>query len=707
MTVSREEILRLVASPDYRPMRRSELARALRAEPDERADLRRILRDLVQEGELAIVRHNRYLRARDADLVAGRIQIAERGFGFLTPDHGGAELYIAADHTSTAMHGDHVLVRTIERPRRKPGITDAKQEGQVVRILERAHRTMVGTLRRSRHFHYVIPDDPRIIHDIYVPAPKPPLEAAPGAKVVVRMLPWENRHVSPEGEIVEVLGSAMDPGVDILSIVRRLGLPRSFPERVKDAARSAPGSLSAADREGRLDLRSCTIFTIDPEDARDHDDAVSLEPADDNGWKLGVHIADVGAYVQEGTDLDCEARERATSVYLADRVLPMLPEEFSAGICSLREGEERLAQTVFAWFDAASRLTRYEIHPSVIRSKCRTTYAEVQSVLDGRREGNAAGLAEPLNAMAELAGKLRARRLKRGALDLDMPEARVVVDDAGRPADIRVEESDPAHRLIEEFMILANEIVARHLVNAKYPAVFRVHEPPFEDRLQEFAEFARSLGLRVGDPSRREELRSVIDQARRTAHEHLIKMALLRSMNRAVYRAKPLGHFGLAARLYLHFTSPIRRYPDLVVHRILERCRRGEPPGHTPESLEEIARHASQREQKADEAERESQELMKLKFVMRQIDEHTIEVYDAIVTGVRSFGLFVELPQLQVSGMVHIGQLGGDFYRYSRSRGALVGRTSRRRFAVGDRLRVLPYRVDPHKRQYDFALARD
>ncbi len=692
-------------------MRRSEIARALGVPPDDRAGFRRILRALADRGEITVIRRNRYVRTREADLAVGILHLTDRGFGFLIPDDGSPEIYIAPEHTSTAMHRDRVLVRILSGPagvrrRGAPAGAEKKSAGKVVRIIERANDTIVGTLRRTRHFFYVIPDDPRFSHDVYVPKPAD-RKAEPGMKVVVRLLPWENRHVNPEGEVVEVLGRSGRPEIEILSIIRKHRLPQIFPAPVEKAAKRFKPRVTDRDRSGREDLRDLLLFTIDPEDARDYDDAVSIEKTSGGGWKLGVHIADVSHYVRPGTALDREARERAVSVYLVDRVIPMLPLELSAGICSLRENEDRLARSVFIWIDSNRRPMRHRVVSSVIRSRRRFTYAEVQAILEGDTDGAPAEIVKAVRSMDRLASALRARRFERGAIDLDMPEARVVLDDRARPTGVRIEKNNRSHQLIEEFMLLANGAIARHLVHARYPGIFRVHDPPAQERLEGFAAFVRSLGYRPGASLSRDAVSAVLRRARGRPEEHAVKVALLRSMKRAVYSTKPTAHFGLAVRPYLHFTSPIRRYADLVVHRILDACLRGEPAGVEPEELARIAQHITRREQAAEEAERDSQDLMKMALLQRQIEKGPLQTYDAVITEVRNFGLFIELPDLMVNGLVHIGQLGGDLYRFDRGRSALVGRSSGERFRAGQLLRVVPARVDPYKRQYDFALARD
>src|SRR5215813_9877999 len=578
----REQILSLLARKDYRPLNKIDIARKLGLTGTERVALRKSLRELERAGEIARIRKNRYVLPAEADLVTGKLSIHQAGYGFLVPEvPGGPDVFIAAENIGTAMHGDRVVARiSRDEPYR---CIKRRREGRVIRILERAHDTIVGTLQRSRNFYYVVPDDPRIVHDVYVgqvpsspqdesaavSLPLAPSKVAPriGDKVVVRLEAWESRHVNPEGEIIEVLGPASAPGIDMLSIIRKYHLPTEFPRDVLDQVKGIPETVDARQSEGREDLREEFIVTIDPDDARDFDDAIHVEKIG-NGWRLGVHIADVAAYVEPNSPLDREARRRGNSVYLPDRVIPMLPEPLSNGVCSLKPGVDRLTHSVFIHFDKRGAAKTARFTRSVIRSAHRLTYKQAYAIL---KAPPADQLGERLHLTWELASVLRKKRFEHGALDLDFPEIKVWVDEDGRPVKLERVENDESHQLIEEFMLAANEAVARELKKRAIPTIYRVHENPDPERLAEYREFALSFGYKVGDLTQRAELQRLLAEIRGKPEEQALKVGLLKSLKRALYDPRPLGHYGLAKANYLHFTSPIRRYADLVVHRALGR----------------------------------------------------------------------------------------------------------------------------------------
>ncbi|HSH39083.1 MAG TPA: ribonuclease R, partial [Chthoniobacterales bacterium] len=590
----------------------------------------------------------------------------------------------------------------------------------------RAHDTIVGTLQQSRHFFYVVPDDPRMVHNIYVevrpvagnaiagdgtarhvkerPGTASPGTAKPGDKVVVRLETWESRHVNPEGEIVEVLGPSTAPGVDMLSIIRKYHLPTEFPRRVVAEAEQIPEVVAPAMWEGREDLREQFIFTIDPDDARDFDDAINVEHLDGGGWRLGVHIADVAAYVVPGSELDREAVKRGNSVYLPDRVIPMLPERLSNGVCSLKPEVERLTHSAFIQFNKDGRVRNYRFARTVIRSAKRLTYRQAYAILQKPVSDE---LSERLHVAWELASLLRRKRFEQGSLDLDFPEVKVRLDDEGKPIALERIENDESHQLIEEFMLAANEAVARELKNRLIPSVYRVHEKPDPEKLAEYRELVRSYEYTAGDLTERAELQRLLASLRGKPEEQALKIALLKSLKRARYATQPLGHYGLAKNNYTHFTSPIRRYADLVVHRAL--AERDQPRRNRIEvgQLTSVAEHISTTERVAAEAEIESVKMKKLEFFQRQLDAQDPQIFRASVVDVKNFGLLVELPDVLLTGLVHISSLTDDFYIFNASQRRLIGRQSRRRFSVGDELRVYVARVDVFKRQVDFAIAGD
>ena len=550
-----------------------------------------------------------------------------------------------------------------------------------------------------------MPDDPRLIHNVYVQVPpreKLPKIPSGGDKVVVRLEEWQSRHVNPEGEIVEVLGRADAPGIDMLSIIRKYDLPTEFPRAVLDEANRIPKSVEQRMIDGREDLREGFIVTIDPDDARDFDDAINVEKIDnDGGWRLGVHIADVSAYVTPENALDREARRRGNSVYLPDRVIPMLPERLSNGVCSLNPGVDRLTFSVFIEFDKNGRAKNARFARTVIRSAKRLTYKEAYAILKSKSDGQ---LSQRLHMAWELASLLRRKRFEHGSLDLDFPEVKVYVDENGKPIRLERVENDESHQLIEEFMLAANEAVARELRHRSIPTIFRVHEDPDPEKLGEYREFILSFGYKVGDLSQRKEIQRFLASVRGKPEEQALKIGLLKSLKRARYAAQPLGHYGLAKANYLHFTSPIRRYADLVVHRTLAERNLSSRSKIDIGQVESIAQHISDTERNAADAEIESVRLKKLQFFEEQLKQRNPQVFRAAVMDVRNFGLVVELPDALVTGVVHVSTLSDDFYRFDAAQRRLVGRRTNRRFKIGDEIRVFVARVDTFKKQIDFAI---
>ena len=712
----REQILAILSRKDYRPLNKVEIARKIGVSGRARVALRRTLRELERAGEIARIRKDRYILPAEADLVTGRLSLHPAGYGFLTPEKPGEpDVFIAAENIGTAMHGDRVVAR-ISRDVPSERIK-GRREGRVIRILERAHDTIVGTLQRSRNFYYVVPDDPRFVHDIYV-RPVTALQedrrtetaAAIGDKVVVRLDAWESRHVNPEGEIIEVLGPASAPGVDMLSIIRKYHLPTEFPREVLEQAERIPETVGTEQLAGREDLRGEFIVTIDPDDARDFDDAIHVRKLPNGGWRLGVHIADVAGYVEPGSALDREARRRGNSVYLPDRVIPMLPERLSNGVCSLRPGVDRLTHSVFIHFDTRGTVRSARFARSVIRSAHRLTYKQAYGILMSPPRDE---LSERLHVAWEFAALLRRRRFDHGALDLDFPEVKVWVDKQGEPARLERIENDESHQLIEEFMLAANEAVARELKKRAIPTIYRVHENPDPEKLAEYREFALSFNYKVGDVTHRAELQRLLAEIRGKPEEQALKIALLKSLKRARYDPQPLGHYGLAKTNYLHFTSPIRRYADLVVHRSLGREGALRRPNATarrtyhPDMAEiaSIADHISRTERNAADAEIDASLRKKLEFFQRQLTGRNPQIFPATVVDVRNYGLMVELPDALLTGLIHVSSLTDDFYLFEPARRQLIGRRSRKRFRVGDELSVFVARVDLFKRQVDFAIA--
>jgi ribonuclease R len=706
-----QQILALLARKGYQPLDKNGLAKTLGRKSGVRMGLNQALRELERAGEIARIRKNRYVLPAEADLVAGKLSIHQAGYGFLAPEKPGEpDIFIAAENTGTAMHGDRVVARISQDA--PYGRIRGRREGRVIRILERAHDTIVGTLQQSRNFHYIVPDDPRLVHNVYI-SPRQST-AAVGDKVVVRLEAWESRHVNPEGEIIEVLGSASAPGVDMLSIIRKYHLPTEFPRDVLEQADRIAEKIDARQLEEREDLRKEFAVTIDPDDARDFDDAIQVEKIENGGWRLGVHIADVAAYVEPESALDREARRRGNSVYLPDRVIPMLPERLSNGVCSLNPGVDRLTHSVFIHFDrnGAAKSTRFA--RSVIRSAHRLNYKQAYAILKSPPRDR---LSERLHVAWELASLLRQKRFAHGSLDLDFPEVKVWLDETGKPVRLERVENDESHQLIEEFMLAANEAVARELKNRAVPAIYRIHEDPDPEKLAEYREFVLSFGYKVGDLTHRAEVQRLVALIRGKPEEQALKIGLLKSLKRARYFPQPLGHYGLAKGNYLHFTSPIRRYADLVVHRALGRA--DAPPRRSSKAfgaaqyhldmsqIASIAEHVSTTERIAADAEMESVRMKKLEFFQRQLDERNPQIFRAAIVDVRNYGLSVELPDALITGLVHVSSLSDDFYLFEPTRRQLVGRRARKRFRIGDEVRVFVVRVDAFKRQVDFAIASD
>lgn len=750
----RDAVLALMRRGDYLPLDKVGLSKALRVHSSDRRQLRDVLRALESEGLVARIRKDRYVIPEAADLVTGTIDFHRNGTAHVVrEERGQPDVFIPAESTGTAMHGDKVVARLMHEGVRQR-IENRQIEGRVIRVLQRVTDSVVGTLQQSRKFFYVVPDDPRFPHDIAVqpvaglfepgrerrgqgPGSQSPATAAPrvGDKVVVKLAPWENRHVNPEGEIIEVLGPASAPGVDMLSIVRKYHLPPEFPDVVRREAERIAETIDQHEIARREDIRTMPVITIDPDDARDFDDAIHVERTRD-GWRLGVHIADVSHYVRPGTALDREARARGNSTYLADRVIPMLPERLSNGICSLKPDVDRLTVSAFIDFNKSGRIKAARFAKTVIRSAARLSYRQAFAILGGATEmpplppsmkretrGQATvtegppvkvdpAIAERVRTAWELASLLRKNRFAAGSLDLDFPEVKVWLDEHGRAVRLEKVENDFSHQLIEECMLAANEVVAREIKHRRVPGIYRIHENPDPDRLAEFRELAATHGFHAGDLTQRREVQTLLGKITGSAEEYALKLAFLKNLKRAAYDTTPVGHYGLAKVNYTHFTSPIRRYADLVVHRTLAnlegraaaRPPRREQPANVGQ-LSEIAAHISETERVSADAEKDSTMLKKMEFFQNQIASRKPQEFRAVVVDVRSYGLIIELPDVLVSGLIHVSALPDDFYIFDPARLTFTGRQRRKRFKLGDELAVIVCRVDAAKRQIDFVPA--
>lgn len=691
------EILEFMRSGAGKPLDARDLAKGLRIPATQVAALREELAALEAQGVLYRVQGQRYAAPERINLAVGRISTTRRGSGFLIPDDDGPDIFIPPNELATANGGDRAVVRIESRKR------GDRPEGRVIRILKRQRESIVGTFHAGASarsaYGYVVPEDRRFRWDVMVPEGQTG-GAEDGQVVVVRITDWGGPARSPAGEVAKVLGRIEDPGVDVLAIIHAHELATEFPPDVEaEAARIRTRGLSEEDLHGREDLRDRLVFTIDPADAKDHDDALSITGVDEGRWEVGVHIADVSHYVREGSPLDREAYARGTSTYLVDRVIPMLPHALSSDLCSLRPGEDRLALSLLLHVDGDGAVHAHRLVRSVIRSAHKLAYEVAQEILDGTHaidEPTAAALRQLL----AISRALRARRQARGSLDFDLPEARVVLDTSGEPTDIQRRERLEAHRLIEDFMLLANETIAQTAAQRRIPFLYRIHEKPDEAKLEQLREFAGSIGYRLGKATPR-DLQRLIAQSHQRPDGALLSTVVLRSMKQARYAAENLGHFGLAARHYTHFTSPIRRYPDLVVHRLSGRVFiDGVASGMTAEGLAEVAAQSSERERAAVAAERDSIDLKKVEFMQ----QHVGESFDGSIAGVTAFGMFVLLDDYFVEGLVHVSSLADDYYLFLEDQYALVGENTRRRFRLGDRVRVRVASVNIEERQIDFVL---
>lgn len=700
-----ERLLDFMREEAYKPLTVSELEEALGIEDaNEFRDFVKTLVYMEEKGMVVRTRSNRYGVPEKMNLVRGQVSAHAKGFAFVIPDEPGLDdIFIPPGEINDAMNGDTVLVRVSSRR------SGARPEGSIVRILERGMTQVVGTYTESKNFGFVIPDDKKINGDIFIPK-NASMGAVEGHKVVVKITEYPEGRMSAEGEVLQILGHKNDPGVDILSIIHKHQIPTDFPDEVLEQARNVPDSISEKDLENRRDLRNETIVTIDGADAKDLDDAVTVKKLPNGNYKLGVHIADVSHYVTEGSPIDREAFKRGTSVYLVDRVIPMIPHRLSNGICSLNPHVDRLTLSCEMEINDKGTVVNYEIFPSVIRSTERMTYSDVNKILvdqDEELREKYRELVPMFETMAELAAILRKKRFARGAIDFDFKEAQVLVDDEGHPVDVVIRERSVAEKLIEEFMLVANETVAEHFYWMEVPFIYRIHEDPKEDKLHNFFEFITNFGLVVHGTANSvhpRALQEILDEVRGKPEEMVVSTVMLRSMQQAKYYEECLGHFGLSTRFYTHFTSPIRRYPDLIVHRLIHTYLidgKIDPATQSKweERLPEIASHTSKTERRAVDAERETDDLKKAEFMADKIGEE----FDGIISSVTSFGLFVELPNT-IEGLVHVSYMVDDYYHYDERQYAMIGERTGNVFRIGDEIRVRVINVNIEERAVDFEI---
>lgn len=686
----------------YVPMKIKELSIVLGVSKQDRPVLERILTELMGEGKIEITKRGKYQKSQ-VKLLVGTFTSHPKGFGFVTIEDMDEDVFIPADKTLDAMNKDAVEIQVISG--KAPG---KRAEGVVTKIVERGMKTVVGTYESSKNFGFVVSDDPKFSKDIFIPLERSK-GAVAGHKVVVEITNYGKNGKNPEGKVIEILGHINDPGVDIISLVRAYGLPEEFPERVMNQAERVTPQVSTADMAGRKDLRDMQMVTIDGEDAKDLDDAVSLT-VEDGLYHLGVHIADVSNYVQEKSALDREALERGTSVYLVDRVIPMLPHRLSNGICSLNQGEDRLALSCLMTIDEKGNVVDHEIAETVICVDRRMTYTNVKKILleeDSEVTEAYKEFVPMFKDMEKLAAILRNKRRKRGSIDFDFPETKVILDEQGKPVDIRPYERNVATKIIEDFMLVANETVAEDFFWREIPFVYRTHDNPDPEKIRKLSTFINNFGYSIhvgGDEVHPKELQKLLEKIEGSDEEPLISRLTLRSMKQARYTTECTGHFGLAANYYCHFTSPIRRYPDLQIHRIIKETLRGRMNENRMEHynsiLSGVAKQSSERERRADEAERETIKLKKVQYMEQFIGE----TFTGVISGVTEWGFYVELPNT-VEGLVRVAALRDDFYQYYESTYELVGEVTNKRYKLGQTVEVRLVDADSFMRTIDFELA--
>ena len=691
----KESLLEFIKSDEYKPMKACDLAYLIQVEPNERDLFDRVIESLEKDGKIMITKRGKVMPSESAGLISGVFQSTERNFGFVIAEDGSSDIFIEGAYTNGAMNKDAVLCRII-----RPSESGKRPEGEIVKIIKRANNAIVGTFMRERNHSFVRPDDKKLKQDIYIPK-KLAANFINGSKVVVKITKPPERDMNPEGKIIEVLGHINEPGVDILSIVRQFEIPTEFSEKAKAEALQAPQFVSEAEMRGRLDLRHLKTVTIDSEGALDLDDAISIEKIA-MGYRLGVHIADVNHYVKDGSALDREARFRGTSVYLADRVIPMLPKELSNGICSLNAQEDRLALSCIMDIDLEGNVVAHKIAETLIWIDKRCTYKGVSAAINGDDlDGEYVAFMGMFTLMKELQEILKDKRRKHGAIEFDFPECKVKLDELGKPIAIEPRVRDIASGIIEEFMLICNETVAEEYFWLDAPFVYRYHEEPDSEKIENLTEFVRNFGLFIkGKSNHPKNFQTLIDEIKDSPEEALISKAILRSLKQARYSDEHGEHFGLASKYYCHFTSPIRRYPDLQIHRIIKDNLNGRLGGNDEKYrriLPDVAKHSSVAERNAEEAEREVENLKKVEFMMDKVGQR----FDAIISSVTKFGIFVELPDT-VEGLVSYAHIEDDYYVYNEKTMQAVGEDSGRVYRPGQKVRVRLINADLVNRRLDF-----
>lgn len=702
----KDTLLEFMREEAYRPMDIQELVSVFDINPDEYRAFKKTLKTMEKEGLIFRTKKDKFALPERLGLITGKLQAHAKGFGFLIPEiEGEKDVFIPSSFINGAMNGDRILVQITREDK-----NGKKREGEVIQILERANTKIIGVYEDSKNFGFVIAEDTRISQDIFI-SKKDRNGAKDGDVVVVEVTKWPEKRRSPEGVVKEVLGQKGDKGLDILTIIKKYGLPEEFPPKVQAFAAGIDEEIPLKEYKRRKDLRDVRMVTIDGEDAKDLDDAVSIERLDNGRYRLGVHIADVSHYVREKNPLDKEALKRGTSVYLIDRVIPMLPKKLSNGICSLNPKVDRLTLSCIMIIDGSGKVLDHEIVESVIRTNERMTYTDVTKILrdnDPELSKRYDCLLDDFKAMEELCNILYKKRTKRGAIDFEFEESKIILNEFGKPIDIKPYEREIANRIIEEFMLVCNETVAEHMFWSHLPFVYRIHEDPDEEKLEKFREFIYNLGYIVkwnGEVKPR-NLQEILEKVKGKKEETVVSTLLLRSMMRAKYSPECVGHFGLAAKYYCHFTSPIRRYPDLQIHRIIKEFINGKIDDDRSKKLTALvdyaARQSSERENIATEAEREVDDLKKAEYMLDRIGEE----FEGIVSSVTSFGMFVELPNT-IEGLIHITALDDDYYIYDENHLCLMGERTKKIYRLGDFVKVRCSKVDIPNREIYFDMVED
>ena len=702
----KQTLLSFMREEAYRPMDIQELVAVFDINPDEYKSFKKVLKSMEKEGLIVRTKKDKFGVPERLGLVSGKLEVHQKGFGFLIPDaEGEKDVFIPSSSMNGAMNGDRVLVQIT-----REDINGKKREGEVQEVLDRANKKIIGVYEDSRNFGFVVPEDSRLNQDIFI-SKKDRNGATEGDLVICEVVKWADKRRSPEGIVKEVLGKKGDRGLDILTIIKKYGLPEEFPDKVLNYAENIEEEIPEKEYARRVDLRNLRMVTIDGEDAKDLDDAVSIERLDNGKFRLGVHIADVSHYVKEKNPLDREALKRGTSVYLIDRVIPMLPKKLSNGICSLNPKVDRLALSCFMIIDSKGKVIQHEIEETVIKTSERMTYTDVTKILENNDEELIKRydyLVDDFKAMEELCNILRTKRMRRGAIDFNFEESKIILNDLGKPIDIRPYDRAIANRIIEEFMLVCNETIAEHMYWTNLPFVYRIHEEPDEEKLEKFKEFIYNLGyvVRWGQETHPRALQDILDKVKGKKEETVVSTLLLRSMMQAKYSPECVGHFGLAAKYYCHFTSPIRRYPDLQIHRIIKEQINGkidEKRSARLSNIVEIAsKQSSEMERLAQEAEREVDDLKKAEYMQERIGEE----FSGIISSVTSFGLFAELPNT-IEGLIHITALDDDYYIYDEAHLCLIGERTKKVYRLGDEVKVRCTRVDIDNREIYFDLVEE